>query len=120
MSDPAKSASYRTQPEPIRAVDLFSPTPLPYRTVSEQRAQVLKEDQEREAERQVRLLSQTSPMRPPEERIRIWEQLHGLSLPRVATHKLIGIIAQQTDLPVADVLAEQTRRRQPAVTTAAT
>jgi hypothetical protein len=120
MSDPAKNASYRTQPELMRAADLFSPTPLPFRTVSEQRAQVLKEDMEREAERQVRLSSQTSPMRPPEERIRIWEQLHGLSLPRAATHKLVGIIAQQTDLSVAEVLAEQTRRSQPPVTTAAT
>lgn len=115
MSEPAKSASYRSQPELTRASDLFS-TPPPFRTVSEQRAQVLKEDMEREAERQVRLSSQTSPMRPPEERIRIWEQLHGLSLPRMATHKLIGIIAQQTDLSVAEVLAEQTRRSQPAVT----
>lgn len=79
-------------------------------TSADRRAAVQREQQERAAERAKELASQTSPLNEPQERIRIWERLHGLNLPRASTHKLIRVIATQTDLTVQQVQDEQRRR----------
>jgi hypothetical protein len=47
---------------------------------------------------------------PPATRIALWESRHGLSLPRDPDHPLIRVIAEATDLDVAQVLAEHERR----------
>jgi hypothetical protein len=47
----------------------------------------------------------------PSERIRIWERLHGLPLPRNPTHKLLNVIAAATDLQLEQVQEEQRLRR---------
>jgi hypothetical protein len=49
----------------------------------------------------------------PEQRIRVWERLHELSLPRMPNHPLIRTIAADTELTVADIRDEQRRRRTP-------
>jgi hypothetical protein len=49
-------------------------------------------------------------MHTPEERIRLWEKLHVLSLPRIATHPLLSLIASQTALTLQQVQDEQRRR----------
>lgn len=79
-------------------------------SVSDRRAQVQREEQERAAERQRQIASQCSPLNEPQDRIRIWEQLHGLRLPLAATHKLVRVIAMQTELSVQQVHDEQLRR----------
>jgi hypothetical protein len=56
---------------------------------------------------------QSSPLSGPEERIRLWEKLHALNLPRSAQHKLLGVIAEQTNLSIQDILDAQQRRAAP-------
>jgi hypothetical protein len=53
---------------------------------------------------------QSSSLHTPEERIRLWEQLHVLSLPRASTHPLLSLIASQTALTLQQVRDEQQRR----------
>jgi DNA-binding transcriptional regulator YiaG len=79
-------------------------------TVAERKATAQRRHDEYEAERQKQLAAQASPFNTPEERIRIWEQLHGLKLPLQPEHRLMRVIATQTDLTLTDVLAEQQRR----------
>jgi hypothetical protein len=56
---------------------------------------------------------QVSMANDPAERIRIWEEFHGLRLPRNPTHKLSRVIATATDLQLEQV-REVRRQRQPA------
>jgi hypothetical protein len=60
--------------------------------------------------RQQELSEQRSPLNTPADRIRIWEQLHQLPLPRSPSHRLISVIAANTGLSLADVRAEQLAR----------
>jgi len=65
---------------------------------------------EREEWRQRQLTLQACPHDTSTDRIKVWEAFHGLELPRAQGHKLLRIIAEQTKLPIADVVAEQRRR----------
>jgi hypothetical protein len=60
--------------------------------------------------RQQELSDQRSPLNTPADRIRIWERLHQLQLPRSPTHRLITVIAANTGLSLAEVRAEQRTR----------
>ena len=60
--------------------------------------------------RQQALVEQASTLNTPQARIRIWEQLHAITLPRDSAHRLINIIAANTGLTVAQVRAEQLQR----------
>ncbi len=77
---------------------------------ADRRAQALRLAEERAHERVKRLAAQSSPEHTPEERIRLWEELHGLDLPRSVTHKLVRLIASDTALSVRQVHEEQRRR----------
>ena len=79
-------------------------------TAVDRRAQVLRAEQERVMERERQIELQSSPMSTPEERIRLWEQLHALQLPRSPTHALLRLIATQTALTLDQVRSEQQRR----------
>jgi len=57
--------------------------------------------------RQQELHEQSAPHNDASARIRIWERLHQIDLPRNPTHRLIDIIAANTGLSASDVLAEQ-------------
>jgi hypothetical protein len=70
---------------------------------------------EREEWRQSQIAAQSAAGKAPEERIRVWEKLHNLDLPRARNHKLLNVIAAQTQLAVSDVVAEQERRAKPAL-----
>ena len=87
-------------------------------SAADRRAAILREEQERAAERQERLASQRSPMYSPAERIRIWERLHSLSLPQNPAHSLVRVIAAQTDISVPEIHQEQRRRANGAETSA--
>jgi hypothetical protein len=81
--------------------------------VVDHRAQIERQQQERAAERQQQIAAQSSEFNAPEERIRLWEKLHALPLPRSATHKLLHVIAAQTHLSIHQVREEQQRRAAP-------
>ncbi len=61
-------------------------------------------------EKERNLTRQRSMDTPPATRIALWESRHGLTLPRDGQHPLMRIIADNTDLDLAQVLAEQERR----------
>jgi hypothetical protein len=60
--------------------------------------------------RQQELDEQRSPRNTATDRIRIWERLHQLRLPRAADHPLIAVIAANTGLSLEEVQAEQRAR----------
>jgi hypothetical protein len=53
----------------------------------------------------------TSPQLDPQKRIRVWESLHGLNLPKASDHRLLDEIAMKTALTVDQVRQEQVRRQ---------
>jgi hypothetical protein len=77
---------------------------------AQRRAQIEREQQERAAERQQLLSLQSSPHSTPEERVRLWERLHGLTLPRAPTHPLLHVIAKATELSIGQMHELQQRR----------
>ncbi len=88
----------------IHSDELFASTP------SERRATALRLEKERADERRRALNEQSSISYDPQERIMIWERLHGLQLPRTEDHPLVDIIAEQTKLSRQQVAQEQARR----------
>jgi hypothetical protein len=56
------------------------------------------------------LIEQSSHSNSPQARIRIWEQLHAIVLPRNTTHRLVDVIAANTGLTVQQVREEQEQR----------
>lgn len=83
---------------------------FPSNTGSEYRRKIREAEQERAALRADELASQVSPMKDAEARIRIWERLHALRLPRSSSHVLVRVIAAQTQLTIGEVQEEQRRR----------
>ena len=56
------------------------------------------------------LAEQSSRLKTAEERIRIWERIHEVTLPKDPAHRLVDIIATNTGLTDSDVRDEQQRR----------
>lgn len=82
---------------------------LPF--AAEGRAAAQLAEQERALARQRALDSTAEVDAAPAERIRRWEQLHGLTLPSALGHPLLAVIAARTKLTLSDVTDEQQRRR---------
>jgi hypothetical protein len=61
------------------------------------------------------LAEQTSDAHTPSARIRIWERLHQVALPRNPTHRVLRVIAAGTGLTLEEVRAEQQQRTVPAI-----
>jgi hypothetical protein len=61
-------------------------------------------------QRQRELAEQSSPLNSPSMRIRAWERLHQVDLPRDPAHRLVTVIAANTGLSIHDVREEQTSR----------
>jgi hypothetical protein len=78
--------------------------------LADRKAAVLREAEERATARAEKIAAQASPFTSPHQRISLWEKLHGLALPQSPTHKLLQVIARQTDLSVREVQDEQLRR----------
>jgi hypothetical protein len=74
------------------------------------RARLMHQQAENAARRKVDLAAQSSRLNSAEERIRIWERLHEVNLPRDPAHRLVEIIAANTGLSDEDVRDEQRRR----------
>jgi transcription elongation GreA/GreB family factor len=65
---------------------------------------------ENEAQRHRAKSEQSSDRYTAQERIRLWESLHGAQLPRDANHPVLTVIAFNTALTLAQVRAEQQHR----------
>ena len=74
------------------------------------RARLVHQQAEAAERRRVDLAEQSSRLKTPEERIRIWERIHEVTLPKDPAHRLVDIIATNTGLTESDVRDEQQRR----------
>jgi hypothetical protein len=74
------------------------------------RARLVHQQAEAAERRRTDLAEQCSRLKTAEERIRIWERIHEVNLPRDPAHRLVEIIATNTGLTDADVRDEQQRR----------
>jgi DNA-binding transcriptional regulator YiaG len=79
-------------------------------SVADHRARLAREQEEIQQRRSEALAGQVSVVNAPAERIRIWEQLHGLALPRNPAHKLLRVIAVATELQLEQVREVQRLR----------
>jgi hypothetical protein len=79
-------------------------------SVADHRARLAHEQEEVQQRKLEAQAGQVSVVNSPAERIRIWEGLHGLPLPRTPTHKLLRIIAAATDLQLEQVREVQRLR----------
>ena len=79
------------------------------------RARLVHQQAEAAERRRTDLAEQCSRLKTAEERIRIWERIHEVTLPRDPAHRLVDIIAANTGLTGADVRDEQTRRATPRI-----
>ncbi len=77
------------------------------------RARLLQNQAEAAARRRADLADQSSQLKSAEERIRIWERVHAIALPKDSAHRLIDVIAASTRLTGAEVRDEQRRRAAP-------
>ena len=55
------------------------------------------------AKRRVELEELRSDLMSPEQRVRAWERVHGLTLPRDPNHRILGAIAASTRLTLEQV-----------------
>ena len=92
-----------------------APVPMAGETNSDYRARIAHHQADMHERRQRELQQQNSTLNTPTARIRIWERLHQLSLPRDPKHRLLGIIAANTGLTLDEVLDEQKLRVAPPV-----
>ena len=83
---------------------------LPGEGNGEYRVRIAREKAEREAHHQQELKQQAATHNTPYQRIRWWEHLHALTLPRTSNHPLLQVVANQTGLSLEQVRDEQTRR----------
>ena len=72
-------------------------------------------EQVAEAERAQReRIEQSCELNTPAIRIRAWERLHRLTLPRGSAHPVLKVVAEATHLTLEQVRNEQRRRLEPA------
>jgi hypothetical protein len=90
-----------------------APPPIAGELATDYRARAAAIDYEARERRRHEIAEQTAVQNTPEQRIRIWERLHELNLPKKATHPLVGIIAADTELTLEQVREEQDRRLAP-------
>jgi hypothetical protein len=74
------------------------------------RARLVHQQAEAAERRRLDLAEQSSRLKTAEERIRIWERIHEVTLPKDPAHRLVEIIATNTGLTDSDVKEEQQRR----------
>src|SRR6266581_8965256 len=99
-------------------VNQFKPSQTSARTIGQSgddpmmdfRARLVHQQAEAAERRRTDLAEQCSRLKTAEERIRIWERIHEVTLPRDPAHRLVEIIAANTGLTDADVRDEQARR----------
>lgn len=88
--------------------------PKPGESVADFRDRLVQRQAEAVELRRRELAEQTSDAHTPAARIKIWERLHQVALPRNPTHRVLRIIAANTGLTLEEVRAEQRERKTPA------
>jgi len=92
----------------------MTPPALP-REFKSHAEQLAEEELEREKKRSQQLAEQRSDLNPPDQRIRAWEQAHGLRMPVDPEHPVLDVIAVATRLTLAQVQEEQRLRAERSV-----
>ena len=82
--------------------------------VLDHRARIERARLDAEERRDRALVEQCAIENSPEVRVRAWERLHQLYLPKDPAHSILQIIASQTALDLAQVLEVQRLRAVPA------
>src|SRR6204780_1719512 len=83
-----------------------SGVPIGSETIADYRARIAHQQAEAARRRQEELEEQSSTLKTPDTRIRIWERLHEVGRPRSPSHRLVDIIAANTGLTVEEVRDE--------------
>ena len=78
-----------------------APAPIAGELMSDFRSRIALQDSEMAERRRLQVAELVSDHHTLEERIRIWERLFGLPMPRSPDHPLVSIIAASTQLTVA-------------------
>jgi hypothetical protein len=69
------------------------------------------------AERRVQSIAdQRSPLNSHDQRVRAWERLHQVNLPKDPAHRVLRVVARQTGMALAEVQEVQRQRVQPPAT----
>lgn len=68
---------------------------------------------EAEQHRQRALTDQRDPANTAESRVRIWERLHQVRLPKDPAHAILATVARETELALSAVLEVQRLRAHP-------
>jgi hypothetical protein len=74
------------------------------------RARIERAQLEAAERRRQALVDQSSPQNSHDARVRTWERLHQVRLPKNPEHAVLVVIAQQTGMTLADVQAVQRQR----------
>jgi predicted PhzF superfamily epimerase YddE/YHI9 len=97
----------------LRSFGARAATPFAGEPSDEFRARVLRQQEEQQERRQLDLAEQSSALNTPDARIRIWERLHEVRMPRDPAHSLMKVIASGTGLTLEQVHEEQRQRLLP-------
>ena len=87
-----------------------APLSIPGESPGDYRERAAQRQAELETRRRRELVEQCSTHIPAADRIRIWERLHQVALPRDPGHRLVEVIAAQTALTTDDIHQEQLAR----------
>jgi hypothetical protein len=77
------------------------------------RARIERAQVEAAERRSQAMLDQRSPGNAPEARVRVWEKLHQVRLPKDPAHAVLRLVSQQTGMSLAEVQEVQRQRAQP-------
>jgi len=88
----------------------FHSLPDPADAIENYRQRFVRLKAEAAERRKNQIEEQSSPLNSPSVRIKAWERLHQVDLPRNPSHVLVGIIAAKTGLSADEVRAEQNSR----------
>jgi hypothetical protein len=87
---------------------------LTHDPILDHRARIEHARLEAEQQRAEALTGQCAPENSPAVRVRIWEKLHQVYLPKSSTHGILRIVAKHTGLALEQVLEVQRQRLMPA------
>lgn len=85
-------------------------------TTLDHRARLERAQLEAAERRTQSLADQRSPLNSHDQRVRAWERLHQVSLPKNPAHAVLRVVARQTGMALADVQEVQRLRTQPPLT----
>jgi len=92
---------------PPKSPDSFAHHRSPSELIRTHAEMLAAEAEFRAAQRRLELDALCSDLKTPEERIRAWERVHGLTLPRDSNHRILGGIALKTGLTLEEIHAVQ-------------